>query len=293
MFGRPSKWMTLASLLAMGVTSGCGEKSPALTFAPVSLPQATARQATSAAPVKAPDASDAATPLITPASEPASQTATASVTPNDPPLTTADVANLVPSWTTFSGDPSQPNDAADRLIPGDPVNVVVVGSREQLDNAMLRAGWVHPAPITAGSVLKMGWALVRGSADPTAPVSNLYLFGRQQDLAWETNAANVHERDHCRAWLTTLRDGDGQDVWLISGAKDIGIEWDSRRHTTTHKISPDVDSERDLIAQSIASAATLTRRYQIAGIGGGRPYIGKNGGGDPYHTDGLADVLEF
>ncbi|HEY9721859.1 MAG TPA: LssY C-terminal domain-containing protein [Oscillatoriaceae cyanobacterium] len=290
---RSTTLIFLAGLLTMAATAGCGEKPPALSVAPV-VPAAALAQKT--LPASMNDLATSTPPVATPSADPAQTatgTASATETPSDPPLTSSQIASVVPGWTTFSGDPAQPNDPADRLIPGDPINVVVVGTQDQLDAAMLRSGWVHPAPITAGSVLKMGWALVRGSADPTAPVSNLYLFGRQQDLAWETNASDVHHRDHCRAWRAPLRDGDGQDVWLISGTKDIGIEWDSRRHTTTHKISPDIDAERDLIAQVITGVSDLKRSYKIAGIGGGRPYVGKNGGGDPYDTDGMATVVEF
>ena len=306
----------LAGTVTIAVLSGCGHTPLALTIVssiPSADPGATgiadvtspATLSASASPASAlPEpatvastaadlpATDATSSIPDPTSVGAIASTSASVLA-DPPLTAAELRALVPTMVTMSGDPKQPNDPADCLIPGDPVNVVVVGSQDQLDAAMLKSGWVHPASINVGSVIKMGWALLRGSADPTAPVSNLYLFGRKEDLAWETNSADVHHRDHCRGWKTTLKDGDGQDVWLISGAQDIGIEWDHRSHMTTHKISPNIDAERDLIVKSIEDAVPLKRVYPVPGVGNGHDFTGKNGGGDPYFTDGMMTVVEF
>lgn len=234
-----------------------------------------------------------AAPVALVALKAAPQAAAEPVAPVDPPLAAEAIKAVAPDLRTQAGDPKQPNDPADKLIPGDPINLVIVGSEAELVDAMAKAGWVHPAPITLGSVVKMGMSLIRSKADATAPVSNLYLFNRPQDLAWEANSPNVHERDHCRAWKSTLVDGDGRNVWLMAGTRDVGIEWDHRSHQPTHKIGPDIDAERETIVQSLQRAVPLKRVYQLPGIGDGHPFSGTNGGGDPFHTDGMLAVVEL
>jgi hypothetical protein len=62
-------------------------------------------------------------------------------------------------------------------------------------------------------------------------------------------------------------------------------------HTTgevTHHIAPDIDAERNLLIADLAAAGRLTAVYQVTGIG--PTLYGRNGGGDPYNTDGELTV---
>src|SRR3954469_17410595 len=64
-------------------------------------------------------------------------------------------------------------------IPGDPLNVGLIGSEEDVVPAMLVAGWSPADPITLKSSLRIAESVVFRRPDPDAPVSNLYLFGRR------------------------------------------------------------------------------------------------------------------
>jgi LssY C-terminus len=56
------------------------------------------------------------------------------------------------------------------------------------------------------------------------------------------------------------------------------------RWSVPHHIAPDVDSERDLVTDDLKEAKVVTTVYEVEGIG---PTLdGRNGGGDPYFTDG-------
>lgn len=267
--------LLIGASLAASLLAGCGSNPASLALTPAAI----APQAQAAQPLPAVSAQSA--PLGAPA-------------PADSlPLSAQMLMSAVPDLATSASKPRAADEAPGKPLSGDLINLVVIGSQAQLDGAMQKAGWVHPDPITPESTAHMGWALLRHKAYPTAPVSNLYLFGRQQDLAWESNSADVHHRDHCRAWKSPLKDSDGQDVWLIAGTQDVGVEWDSHRHEPTHKINPDIDAERDLIVRSLQSAAVLNRVYQLPGAHAGQPYDGRNGGGDPFHTDGMVTAVEF
>ena len=70
-------------------------------------------------------------------------------------------------------------------IPGDPVNLVFIGSRDAIIAAMLGAGW-HPAdPITLKSSLEIAAGSVFHRSYEDAPVSPLLLWGKPQALTFE------------------------------------------------------------------------------------------------------------
>jgi hypothetical protein len=67
--------------------------------------------------------------------------------------------------------------------PGDPVNVALIGSEAHVLKAMQTAGRSPADPITLETSLRVAADPVLRRPDPDAPVSNLFPFGRRQDLA--------------------------------------------------------------------------------------------------------------
>ena len=58
-------------------------------------------------------------------------------------------------------------------------------------------------------------------------------------------------------------------------------------HTTgevTHHIAPDVDAERDHLMETLKAIGETSEEYVEKGFH--KILSGKNGGGDPWHTDG-------
>src|SRR5690349_12727933 len=58
--------------------------------------------------------------------------------------------------------------------PGDPLNVALVGTEDQVMKAMLAAKWYPADPLTLRSALKIAGASVLSRPYEDAPVSNLY-----------------------------------------------------------------------------------------------------------------------
>ena len=79
-------------------------------------------------------------------------------------------------------------------LPGDPVNVALVGTLQQLRVAFASLGWSEADRLSLSSSWGMIRAFVFNSAYPTAPFSTLYLFGRGQDVGFSfsqmTNSFN-------------------------------------------------------------------------------------------------------
>jgi hypothetical protein len=70
-------------------------------------------------------------------------------------------------------------------IPGDPLNVGLIGSEEEVVQAMMGSGWFPADPITAESSFLIAYSVLLDHPYAEAPVSDLFVFGRKQDLAFQ------------------------------------------------------------------------------------------------------------
>src|SRR6266851_4780190 len=173
---------------------------------------------------------------------------------------------------------------------GDPLNLVFVGSKDQITHSFQQAGWLLPDPITLQTSEKIAVASLAHRSYPTAPVSNLYVFGRVQDLAFEKPTNDVQNRGHIRLWKTgTL--SSGQLVWVGQASYDSGIELSGTNHLPTHHIAPTVDLERNAVGSDLQKTGLVTEEL----YGAFTPPIlyARNGGGDYYESDGDVLVINY
>lgn len=156
----------------------------------------------------------------------------------------------------------------------DPINIGIIGSRQQLIGAMRRAGWHVADNHSPRNMLREIVSTILSEPYPSAPMSSLYLFGRHQDVGFEIQIADQFKnRHHVRFWATTydqplsklqtaenihwfprrqLRDRqEEQLLWLGAASKDIGLALIRHNAQLTHMIHPDTDQERDLIAEQL------------------------------------------
>jgi hypothetical protein len=176
-------------------------------------------------------------------------------------------------------------------VPGDPLNIALAGSEEALQQGVLAAGW-HPAdPITLRSSLAIARSTVFHHPYDDAPVSDLFLWNKKQDLAFEQLAGHdARRRHHVRFWRSTESDPDGRPLWFGAATYDRKVGLSHVTGQITHHIGAEVDLERDKLLQDLTSAGQVQTVYWWDDFHVRRE--GKNGGGDPYRTDGrLAVVL--
>jgi hypothetical protein len=175
-------------------------------------------------------------------------------------------------------------------LPGDPLNIGMVGTTEDLVRAMHAAGW-HPAdPVTLRTSIGIIGSVVLGRPYLDAPVSPLFLDGRREDLAFEkAEGRSADRRHHVRLWRVLEKGEEGRPVWLGAATFDRGVGVSRYTGQVTHHIAPDIDAERDLLAGELETAKMVTETYEVSGIG--PTLLGRNGGGDPYYTDGEIRVL--
>jgi hypothetical protein len=170
-------------------------------------------------------------------------------------------------------------------IPGDPLNIGLIGSEEELVTAMLTAGWRPADPTTLRSSVRIATSVVLKREYDTAPVSNLYVWGRHQDLAFEQPVdENARQRHHVRFWKSTELGMGGRPLWIGAATFDRSVGFSHLTGKITHHIAADVDSERDHVIATLNEKGQLTEVFQVTGVGA--TLDGRNGGGDRYFTDG-------
>jgi len=174
-------------------------------------------------------------------------------------------------------------------VPGDPINVGLVGNRDDVLCAMHAARWYPADPVTLRSSIEIIGSVVLRRPYPEAPVSSLFYDGRREDLAFEKPAgASADKRHHVRFWRVLDVGEEGRPVWLGSATfdRDVGLS----RYTgqVTHHIAPDIDAERNELSDDLKSAKVVEAVYEVSGIG--PTLVGRNGGGDRYFTDGEVKI---
>jgi LssY C-terminus len=173
--------------------------------------------------------------------------------------------------------------------PGDPLNIAMLATEEELVCAMVAVGWYPANPITFESGLRIVVDSVVRRPDDDAPVSSLYLFGRKQDLAFEQPVGNSpRQRHHVRFWRSAERE-DGRPLWFGAATFDRSVGLSHTTGEVTHHIGPDVDTERDRIAKQLARGNLVQEEYWENQFH--KELEGRNGGGDPWRTDGKLVVL--
>jgi hypothetical protein len=151
-------------------------------------------------------------------------------------------------------------------LPGDPVNLVLIGNLQQLRTAFVIAGWSEADRLGVASSWRMICAFVLNSPYPTAPFSTLYLYGRGQDIGFQKAIDDSpRKRHHIRFWALSLARAeatvgtasfwlntdrppyDAHVLWVGAGTKDTGLSLTRLTFQITHATDSDTNAERDHI----------------------------------------------
>ncbi len=138
--------------------------------------------------------------------------------------------------------------------PADLLNVLLLGSRDEIASAFTAAGWKQARQASTRSNLASAWKVVRQIADPDAPMSTLLLNDAPADMSWQKGFNDVSKRHHIRLWKQP-QTADGQEVWAGAATRDIDFAFMRGKSLMTHKIAEQVDQERDKVADDIAFAS--------------------------------------
>src|ERR1700756_1871296 len=161
-------------------------------------------------------------------------------------------------------------------LPGDPVNVALIGTLGELRAAFAALGWSEADRLNLASSWGMVRAFVLNPPYPTAPFSTLYLFGRGQDIGFQKAIDNSpRKRHHIRFWglsqrraratwgtadfwLKAERPPDNESVlWIGAGTRDTGLSLTRLSFQITHATDSDTNAERDYIIGELREARSI------------------------------------
>jgi LssY C-terminus len=172
----------------------------------------------------------------------------------------------------------------------DIVNLLLVGSPEQVHQAFTAAGWQPSDSNSTHAFLRQFGAFLTLSNYPTAPISKQLLNGQPQDLTWQKSFDSYEKREHLRLWSQPVA-VDGQQAWLGAYTRETSAALSIKYHKFIHHIDPHVDSGvlmmlRDL---SLAGCVESVGRFPRSQM----PRHMINSTGDEMDTDGVLDVVQL
>lgn len=194
----------------------------------------------------------------------------------------------------------------------DPVNIALIGTRNELIDAMTKAGWFQADRRTIKNLFKMALAFAFDKPYRHAPFSKLYLFGRGQDIGFQKPLDNnpLH-RHHVRFWAATYQvspkhrehvsfwfrhheptlDKPSRFIWVGAASLDKGIGLIRHNAQLTHMIHPNTNEERELIVKDLSRVGSIKRTRSITV---GTPYQIRNRvWRGMLHADGKLTICEL
>lgn len=177
--------------------------------------------------------------------------------------------------------------------PGDMVNILIVGTQDQVLKVFGAAGWVHVDSSVQDTVLNAITDSLEKKDYLTMPMSTLFLFHRAQDYGFaHAEAVRVAmSRNHLRVWKSPY-EVEGRPLWCIAATHDIGFERDERNKSitsVTHKIDPAIDGEREYVNDTLSSTGLVIQRTHVTPPNALTE--AKTATGGAFHSDGRILIL--
>jgi LssY C-terminus len=174
--------------------------------------------------------------------------------------------------------------------PGDMVNVLIVGTQDQVVQVFTTAGWVQVDTTVRSTAMNAVMESLEKKDYLTMPMSILYLFDRPQDYGF-AHAEPVRvamSRNHLRVWKSPFA-VEGRPLWCVAATHDIGFERDQRNNGVTHKIDPAIDGEREYVNGTLSGTGLVVERDHVTPAD---PLTtAKTATGGEFHSDGRILVL--
>jgi hypothetical protein len=223
--------------------------------------------------------------------------------------TTADITRPITAVITShepGPDSNQPAETIDRMIDDLPVrvsttkhvdadllNIVFIGSEDNLRSAFQAAGWHTADAHSKRSWLKNFYALLNNSGYAQQPMMTLLLDDKPEDMDWQKNLNSYGRRDHLRVWRWASGAAAGQEsaasVWVTSSTHDTGAALSVKYEGFVHHIAPDIDEERATVIRDLNFAGCVKSVNYIARPE--MPLLTHNATGDVMRTDGSVAVV--
>lgn len=174
--------------------------------------------------------------------------------------------------------------------PSDLVNMMFIGSSEQIAAAFTAAGWTETTAPTLRSRITNIRAVAESRGFHAAPMSSLLLNDTEADVSWQKGLNDIAKRHHIRMWKQSAT-WQGQAIWIGAATRDVDFAFMRPGQAVTHKIENDIDLERDKIAHDLkftfcADVVDWWDRPEV-------PHVTRNATGDLMTTDARVVVIRM
>lgn len=167
-----------------------------------------------------------------------------------------------------SGNLTQPLDVIrdPKGHPHEPLCIQLTGTREQVERAFAKAGWVQAEATTLGAQLRTDLSLaVAGTGlskvidfnEENSPVSPMLVNGKPQEIAFEKNDDHHQCRDHLRLYDTGKTDAQGRSIWQLAATRDVSYTLNLRTFQASHQIDRAIDRERNMVMADLLNAGVV------------------------------------
>jgi LssY C-terminus len=172
----------------------------------------------------------------------------------------------------------------------DLMNMMFLGSREQIDEAFFAAGWVPSDPNSPRSFFKQFMAFVTFNSYSREPISHQLLNGKPQDLTWQKSFDSYGKREHLRIWNQS---GQvlGQPAWLSAYTRELSAALSLKYHKFIHHIDANLDDGVNMLVRDLTLSGCVDSVYLLP-----RPDVPQtmmNATGDEMRTDGMLTIVQL
>ena len=168
------------------------------------------------------------------------------------------------------------------------MNVLLGGSREELEAAFNEAGWSAASSLWGKAAPQAFLSLASKYGYRSSPGSQASLDGRPPDLTFEKQNNTLAKRHQVRLWKTEAS-LHGKTVWVGAATHAIRLEFRGTDKTFLHRLDPDIDEERAKVTSDLDFSGRLAGRALIERPSAPRSL--ETACGDVLKTDGAIAVL--
>jgi LssY C-terminus len=172
----------------------------------------------------------------------------------------------------------------------DLVNILFLGSQEQLQEAFSAAGWLPGDRNSPHAFFKQFGAFLTFNNYSTMPVSHQFLGGQAQDFTWQKSFDSYGKREHVRVWSEPGR-VQNQQAWLSSYTRETSAALSVRYHKFIHHIDRNLDDGVNMLVRDLSLSGCVDSVYLLprADV---HPLM-VNSSGDEMETDGMLTIVQL
>ncbi len=165
----------------------------------------------------------------------------------------------------------------------EPINFIfLVFTGNDLINLFKKAGFVSTDKVNIKSIKTLTQSAYAGLKYPNAPMLPLIWNNLVQTYNFQEQENNLLFRHHIRIWNTHIKYWS-YNIFVWSAVFDNWLKW-----KITHKISPDLDKEREYFFSRLVKTGLITKWKKIQLV---RPFTWYNFSYDKFYTDWKAYIL--